>query len=220
MTPKYMKTWRKQRKDYNRSGKAQRDIKHEFITREIEDKMFALQSSDRSYWAYVNDSSSRKDLMIFDVLEGSNSQIKQLSVRSGRGIRPMYVSDLKWRKSKNVIMQVDKVVILHHIDDGDNYPDATGPVNLVYEGIKEGHKPKVVREQEMVSEPQENKIYTKEEAETKIKELGLNLSIFSKMGKETLERALINRLKLINPGITQEELNKLLEPFSDYFKEE
>jgi len=211
MTPKYMKTWKKQRVDYDRSGKKQRDVKHDFITREIEEKMFALPSSDKSYWAYVNDSHSRYDLLIFDVLEGSSSQIKQLSVRSGRGTRPMYVNDLRWRKSKNVIMQVEKVVILHHIDDGEKYPDATGPENLVYEGLKRGHRGKPRKQEETAEEEDKDKPYTKEGAENKLKEYKINMSLPIGHRKKMYEDAL-NVSKL-----TEEQKEKEKERMAEYF---
>jgi|TARA_R100000482_G_scaffold105121_1_gene47759 hypothetical protein len=221
MTPNYIKTYEGKRADYDRSGKPQRNINHPFIDRVLEDRLLSLPPSNMSYWCYTNDIPSRHDLVIFDVLEGSNSKIKQLKARVNRGYRQLYVGDLKYRKSKNRIEQIGKVVVLHHIDDGDKYPvdNVIGPdkeplLNLFYDGIKPGHEPK----EEILEDSTDDLLsqtepFNLEEAQIQLDRFQINLSMNKGHQKAIYE----NKITREHP---EEEVKKLMELMEPYFKGE
>ena len=221
MTPNYIKTYEGKRQDYTRSGKSQREINHPFIDRALEDRLLSLPPSNMSYWCYTNDIPSRHDLVIFDVLEGSNSKIKQLKAKVSRGYRQLYVGDLKYRKSKNVVEQIERVVVLHHIDDGDKYPvdNVIGPdkeplLNLFYDGIKPNHQPKAEVEEESTDDLlSQTEPFNLEEAQIQLDRFQINLS----MNKDHQKAIYKNKITREHP---EEEVEKLMELMEPYFKGE
>ena len=198
-------------------GKKKRNVSRETITPEMETALLSLSPGD--YWFYVNPYVGDYSFAMVKVITDPNENLpKLIHPLTNRRLKLRNIVARRTKEGKDV--GYDKIVVFHHLADSNfDYkrkligPDEEPKLNFYHEGIKRGHKGKGENPREKAKEFAEDtdRPYTKEEAENKLREYQINMSLPIGYRKKFYEDAL-NVSEL-----TEEQKEKERERMAEYF---